>query len=76
MLIFFSSRTRGYQFKSEGKGEPKRNPVAYRPLNGRKERLAEAVLPKPEVDAVDLEAVGFAEIFQETEGKAEASGRT
>ncbi|MCJ1468863.1 hypothetical protein MMC07_007493 [Pseudocyphellaria aurata] len=25
-------RIRGYQFKSEGKGEPRRNPVAYRPL--------------------------------------------
>ena len=66
LLIFY--RARGYQFKSEGKGEPRKNPVAYRSLNDREERLAEAVSPNPKSDAVDLEQVGFAEIFGETEG--------
>ncbi|KAL9128722.1 MAG: hypothetical protein Q9217_002655 [Psora testacea] len=58
-------RIRGYQSKSEGKEPPRKNPVAYRSLNDRKERLAEVVLPSPSADAVDLEQVGFAEIFEE-----------
>jgi hypothetical protein len=44
-------------------------PVAYRPLHDRKQRLAETVLPSTKADAVDLEAVGFAEIFEQSEGQ-------
>ena len=55
-------RMRGYTFKSEGKGEPRKNPVAWsRELNDGKEKLAESVLPDPEDDAGDLEGRGFAE---------------
>lgn len=52
---------RGYQFKSEGKGEPKKNPPAYRPLDDGKEKLAEAQMPSPDIDAHDMEQLGFAE---------------
>lgn len=54
-------RIRGYQFRSEGKGGPRKNPIAYRPLDDGKEKLAEAALPSPEADAEDLELQGFAE---------------
>lgn len=54
-------RVRGYQFRSEGKGGPRKNPVAYRPLDDGKGKLAEAVLPSPDADAEDLEQQGFAE---------------
>ena len=53
---------------SEGKGPSRKNPIAYHSLNDRKERVAEVVLPSQNADAVDLEHVGFAEIF---EGKDE-----
>jgi hypothetical protein len=33
---------RGYQFKSEGPGEAKRNPVTFTPLNERSERSVQA----------------------------------
>lgn len=52
-------RIRGYQFKSEGKGEPRKNPVAYRAFDDRKEQLAEATLPRPDATARDLEGIGF-----------------
>ncbi len=55
------SRVRGYQFKSEGKGESRRNPPAYRSLDDGKEKLAEAALPSPNTDAQGLENLGFAE---------------
>ena len=55
------SRVRGYQFKSEGPGESKKNPPAFRNLNDAQERLAEALPPTPSADAQDLEAQGFAE---------------
>ena len=54
-------RIRGYQYKSEGKGEPRINPPAYRSLDDGEERLAEAALPSPDIDAHDLEQQGFAE---------------
>ena len=55
-------RARGYTFKSEGKGEPRKNPIAWsRELNDGKEKLAESVLPDPDDDARDLEERGFAE---------------
>lgn len=52
---------RGYQFKSEGRGEPRKNELAYRALDDGKEKLAEAELPSPDADAKDLEGQGFAE---------------
>jgi hypothetical protein len=33
---------RGYQFKSEGPGEAKKNPVTFTPLNERAEKQSEA----------------------------------
>lgn len=56
------SRVRGYQFKSEGNGEPRKNPISYRVLDDTKEKLAEAALPSPGADAQDLEERGFADI--------------
>ena len=54
-------RIRGYQYKSEGKGEPRINPPAYRSLDDGEEMLVEAALPSPDVDSHDLEQQGFAE---------------
>ena len=54
-------RVRGYQFRSEGKGGPHKNPIAYRPLDDGKGKLAEAAVLSPEADAEDLELQGFAE---------------
>ncbi len=54
-------RVRGYQYKSEGPGEAKKNPLAYRMLNGAKDQNAEPPLPSPTTDANDLEKQGFAE---------------
>lgn len=54
-------RVRGYQFRSEGKGAPRKNPIAYRPLDDGREKLAEAVLPSPNASAEELEQPGFAE---------------
>ena len=56
---------RGYQFRSKGKGEPKKNPAPYRSLDDRTERLRESIRPGPKADAADLEQIGFAEMFQE-----------
>jgi len=55
------NRVRGYQFKSEGKGESRRNLPAYRSLDDGKEKLAEAALPSSNADALDFEKQGFAE---------------
>ena len=52
-------RVRGYQFRSEGKGGPRKNPIAYRSLDDGKDKLTEAVLPNPNADA-DLKQQGFA----------------
>lgn len=54
-------RVRGYQFRSEGKGGPRKNPIAYRPLDDGKEKLADAALPSPSANAEDLELQGFAD---------------
>ncbi|KAH0562679.1 hypothetical protein GP486_002651 [Trichoglossum hirsutum] len=54
-------RVRGYQFKSEGPGEPKKNSLAYKTLDDAREKLAEGVTPSPNVEAEDLEGRGFAE---------------
>lgn len=53
-------RVRGYQFRSVGKGGPRKNPIAYRSLDDGKEKVAEATLPSPDADAEDLEQQGFA----------------
>lgn len=58
-------RVRGYQFRSEGPGEPKRNPAAYKNLNDQSESLAKAqtegAVPDAGIDAVALEEKGFGE---------------
>ena len=55
-------RVRGYTFKSQGRGEPKKNAVAWsRGLNVGEEKLANSVLPDPHDDAGKLEEKGFAE---------------
>jgi queuine tRNA-ribosyltransferase accessory subunit len=54
-------RMRGYQYKSEGPGEAKRNPAPFQMLDDGKEKLAESVLPSADADADDLEGQGFAE---------------
>lgn len=58
--MFTIYRVRGYQFRFEGKGGPRKNPIAYRPLDVGKETLADAVLPSPDANAEDLEQQGFA----------------
>ena len=52
-------RIRGYQFKSEGKGEPRKNRPAYRSLEDGKEKLEESAVPSPGLDAQDLEKQGL-----------------
>ncbi|GAB7342951.1 hypothetical protein MBLNU457_g1056t1 [Dothideomycetes sp. NU457] len=58
-------RVRGYQFRSEGPGEAKRNPAAYRNLNDQSETLAEAQnqgpIPDGGIDGQELEEKGFGE---------------
>ena len=53
-------RVRGYQFKSEAPGEPKKNAAPFVMLNDGNEKLAEATPPNANADAVDLEEQGFA----------------
>ncbi|KAF2208484.1 hypothetical protein CERZMDRAFT_49104 [Cercospora zeae-maydis SCOH1-5] len=56
-------RIRGYQFKSQGPGEGKKNPKIHTPfkmMDDGKEKLAEATLPDPNANADDLQAQGFA----------------
>ncbi|KAF2095926.1 tRNA-guanine transglycosylase family protein [Rhizodiscina lignyota] len=55
-------RVRGYQFKSEGRGEPKKNPKAYGRLDDAREKFAEGVLPSPNADAEDLERAGMGSV--------------
>ena len=54
-------RVRGYQFRSEGNGGPRKNPVAYRPLGDEEDSFGDATLPSLKADADDLEELGFAE---------------
>ena len=53
-------RVRGYQYKSEGPGEAKRNPAPYTALGG-SERLPESTPPSVDADADVLKQQGFAE---------------
>lgn len=54
-------RVRGYQFKSEGPGESRKNPIAYESLNDVKEKLEEAASLTLNANAQELEEHGFAE---------------
>jgi queuine tRNA-ribosyltransferase len=53
-------RVRGYQYKSEGPGETKKNAVPYTLLEDGRETNAEASLSNAAADAEDLENKGFA----------------
>jgi queuine tRNA-ribosyltransferase accessory subunit len=59
--IDLCNSVRGYQFKSEGPGESKKNKAAFTMLDEGKEVLAESVLPPASADARELEQQGFAE---------------
>lgn len=56
---------RGYQYKSEGPGEAKKNPNAFRVLDDGTEKLKEAkediMSEVNKVDAEELQERGFAE---------------
>ncbi|THW69861.1 tRNA-guanine transglycosylase [Aureobasidium pullulans] len=61
-------RLRGYQFKSEGPNERKRNPAPFTVYKGKKGDQSEKIVekgsvpvPGPDAMAEDLEKVGFAE---------------
>lgn len=54
-------RVRGYQFKSEGPGEAKKNKSPFTMLDDGKERLAEGTPPSSSATASVLEDEGFAE---------------
>ncbi|KEF54802.1 uncharacterized protein A1O9_09244 [Exophiala aquamarina CBS 119918] len=60
-------RIRGYQAKSVGGGEPKRNPRAYGKLDDQVQKLAEAAsgIAAPEGDAMDIEEHGLAKRVEE-----------
>lgn len=61
-------RTRGYQAKSVGGGEPKRNERAYGRLEEHARKLEEAesgiATPEAELDALDLQKQGLGEVQQ------------
>jgi queuine tRNA-ribosyltransferase accessory subunit len=63
-ILTIGCSVRGYQFKSEGPGEPRKNALAYKTLDDAREKLAEGVTPSPNVEAQDLEDRGFAEKLQ------------
>jgi queuine tRNA-ribosyltransferase len=52
-------RIRGYQVKSTGRGEPKKNTKAFNKLDDMTEALAEAEAPSPDVDAEELRNHGM-----------------
>ncbi|KAK4542248.1 hypothetical protein LTR36_006901 [Oleoguttula mirabilis] len=54
-------RIRGYQYKSEGRGEAKKNKAPFTMLDDGREKLAESALPAANADASELEEQGFAE---------------
>lgn len=51
-------RIRGYQVKSKG-GDPKMNRKGYNKLDDMAETLAEAAVPSPDVNAMELEEHGL-----------------
>lgn len=61
MLTMFC-RVRGYQFKSEGPGESKKNAKVFQVYDQSGESLAETpAVPSPVTNAGTLESQGFAE---------------
>lgn len=60
-------RIRGYQAKSVGGGEPKRNPKAYGKLDDQVQKLAEAEsgIATPQGDAMEIEEHGLAKRVDE-----------
>ncbi|KAK5137704.1 hypothetical protein LTR08_007275 [Meristemomyces frigidus] len=54
-------RVRGYQFKSNGPSEAKKNKSAFTKLDESLEKLAHSPLPRAHADAGQLEEQGFAE---------------
>lgn len=52
---------RGYQYKSEGPGEPRKNPIAYESPNDGQEKLAETASLRNDASAQELQDRGFAE---------------
>jgi hypothetical protein len=58
--LLIDSRLRGYQLKSEGPGEKKKNPSAYNTLNDIKEKMADtADAPDQSTEAAELEEHGL-----------------
>ena len=55
-------RIRGYQFKSEGPSEPKKNAAPFKMFDDKKAKVAESTLP--DADAAVLQEQGFAENTQ------------
>ncbi|EMC93778.1 hypothetical protein BAUCODRAFT_75044 [Baudoinia panamericana UAMH 10762] len=53
-------RVRGYQFKAEGPGEPKKNKAPFTMLDDGQEKIVESAPPEAGTDASELEAQGFA----------------
>lgn len=54
-------RLRGYQYRSEGPGETKRNPTVFNRLDDVAAKVAESADTNPIADVKDVEATGFAE---------------
>lgn len=54
-------RVRGYQYKSEGPGEPKKNQPPFRTIDDGREKNAEGASLDLEANATDLEDQGFVE---------------
>ncbi|TKA81242.1 hypothetical protein B0A55_02372 [Friedmanniomyces simplex] len=54
-------RVRGYQYRSEGRGEGKKNKAPFTRLGDGNEKFAESALPDANASAEVLEAQGFAE---------------
>ncbi|KAF4555223.1 Queuine tRNA-ribosyltransferase accessory subunit 2-like protein [Elsinoe fawcettii] len=54
-------RVRGYQFKSDGPGEVKRNQAPFKTMNDAKEKVAETADSNPVNDVEDIEGAGLAE---------------
>lgn len=55
-------RVRGYQYRSEGPGEAKRNPSAFsKMLQSRKEQNTDTPIPDANTDADAMASKGFAE---------------
>lgn len=62
MILTCTYRVRGYQFKSDGPGESKKNAKVFKVYGQAGESLSETPpIPEPTADAGDLEKQGFAE---------------